>query len=187
VNGDTRNISAVRLVSVEEYLKSSYSPDREYVDGILIERSAATIPVSLLAGILIRYFTTYEDPFRFIALPHARTQIIEGARYRVPDVILCPVPLPTGRIVTSVPWVVIEILSPEDTASEQLARFRDYARIGVPHILFLDPELHIGFRFQEGSLIETRFTSLELPSGSIPFDSESLFRELVRKHNQGRQ
>jgi len=174
------------LVAVDEYLNSSYRPDMEYVDGVLVERGMPTIAHSLLQTILIRYFAQYERPLRFLTLPEVRTQIAERAKYRIPDVMLCPVPLPTGKVVTSVPWAVIEILSPDDKLPEQLARFRDYKRIGVRQVVLLDPEDLIAFRFEEdGSLLQTRLTSLDLPSGSVPFDTEALFQELTTQRSQG--
>jgi len=98
---------------------------------------------------------------------------------------LCPVPLPAGKIVNSAPWAVIEILSPEDRLSEQLARFRDCKQIGVLHMVLLDPEELIAYRFENRVLIEAQLTSLELPSGSLPFDTEALFRQLVEERNEG--
>jgi len=32
-------MGSATLISVEEYLRSSYSPDREYVDGEIVERN----------------------------------------------------------------------------------------------------------------------------------------------------
>jgi Uma2 family endonuclease len=173
------------LVSVDEYLNSSYHPDVEYVDGVLVERGVSTIAHSLLQLILIRYFEPYERALRFLPLPDVRTQIIERARYRVPDVLLCATPLPTGKVVTSVPWAVIEILSPDDRLPRQLERFRDYKKIGVLHMILLDPEDLSAFRFDEGSLLQTQFTSLELPTGSVPFDTTALFQQLVERRNEG--
>jgi hypothetical protein len=70
--------------------------------------------------------------------------------------------------------------------SEQLARFRDYKRVGVRQMVLLNPEDLIAYRFDEnGSLIETQFTSLDLPSGSLPFDTEALFRQLLEERNEG--
>jgi len=174
------------LVAADEYLNSSYHPYVEYVDGVLVERGMPTIAHSLLQTILIRYFADYERPLRFLTLPEVRTQIAERAKYRIPDVMLCPVPLPTGKVVTSVPWAVIEILSPDDKLPEQLARFRDYKRIGVRQVVLLDLEDLIAFRFEEdGSLLQMRLTSLDLPSGSVPFDTEALFQELTTQRSQG--
>jgi len=174
------------LVAVDEYLNSSYRPDMEYVDGVLVERGTPTIAHSLLQMILIQHFGRHQRALAFLPLPEVRTQIVERAKYRIPDVMLCPVPLSSGKVVTSVPWAVIEILSPDDKLPEQLARFRDYKRIGVRQVVLLDPENLIAFRFEEdGSLLQTRLTSLDLPSGSVPFDTEALFRELATQRNQG--
>ncbi len=97
---------------------------------------------------------------------------------------LCPLPLPAGKIVNSIPWVVIEILSPEDGMSEQLARFRDYEQIGVRHMVLPDPEERTAYRFEDGSPMATRFTSPNLPTGDLPFDTGDLFRQLVERRNE---
>ena len=173
------------LVSVDEYLNSSYRPDLEYVDGALVERGLATIAHGLFQIILGSYFRIYRKQFGFAALTDVRTQIIERARYRIPDVMLCPVPLPSGKVVTSVPWVVIEILSPDDRLPDQLERFRDYKQIGVGNVILLDPEQLIAYRFDDGSLLQTRFTSLDLPSGSLAFDTAGLFQQLVEERTEG--
>ena len=93
---------------------------------------------------------------------------------------LCPRPLPKGKVVNVTPLAVIEILSPDDKMRETLARFRDYARIGVPHIVQMDPEEYVAYRFERGSLIETRLAGLLLPgqNRSIPFDSQTLLDRL---------
>jgi Uma2 family endonuclease len=173
-------------VRVDDYLDSSYSPDVEYVDGVLRERSLPSIAHSLLQMILIRCFAEYEKALRFVSLPEVRTQIVERARYRVPDLVLCPVPLPPGKVVNTIPWAVFEILSPDDRMPEQLERFRDYERIGVAHIVLLDPELLLAFRFEKGSLLQTRLTALDLPSGVLPFDSDAQFGKLAAFLNEGR-
>jgi Uma2 family endonuclease len=118
-------------------------------------------------------------------LPEVRTQIIERARYRIPDVMLCPVPLPAGKIVNSVPWAVIEILSPEDRFSDVVARFQDYKKIGVSHMVLLDPEDLVAYRFENGALAQAQITSLALPTGDLPFDSEELFQRLAARRHEG--
>ncbi|MGA3040851.1 MAG: Uma2 family endonuclease [Bryobacteraceae bacterium] len=172
-------------ISMDEYLTAGYHPDVEYVDGVLVERDVPTISHSLLQILLGVYLDAFRKQFRFAALPEARTQIIERARYRVPDMMVCPVPLPSGKIITSIPWAVIEILSPDDRLSEQLARFRDYKEIGVLHMVLLDPEGLAAYRFENKALIEGPLASLELPTGGLPFDTEELFRQLVERRNEG--
>jgi Uma2 family endonuclease len=174
------------LVSVDEYLNSSWSPDMEYVDGVLVERTVPTIAHSLLQIILGAYFRQFESAFQFKVLPEVRTQIIERARYRVPDLVLCPKPLPAGKVVNVVPLAVIEILSPDDRMGDTLVRFRDYQSIGIQHIIQMDPENHVAHRFENGSLLETRFDGLALsgPDRIIPFDSDSLFTQLRQERNE---
>jgi Uma2 family endonuclease len=174
------------FVSADEYLNSSYRPDLEYIDGALVERGMPTIAHSILQMILVQHFGKFQKALRFLPLPEVRTRIVERARYRIPDIMLCPLPIPDGKIVTSVPWAIVEILSPDDRITDQLARFQDYKQIGVAHVVLLDPEDLIAFRFDnDGSLLRTQFTSLELPTGSLPFDTTALFQQLVEQRNAG--
>jgi Uma2 family endonuclease len=171
--------SPVLHVSVEEYLASSYRPDKEYVDGALVDRSKPTIPHSVLQMVLIEHFAEHRKTLGFLTLPEVRTQIVEGARYRVPDIILCGLPLPSGNIVTAIPWAVIEILSPEDTTRQTLGRFHDYATVGVPQIVLLDPERYVAHRYDAGSLIQVDLETLPLPGGiSVPFATREIFERL---------
>ena len=168
------------LVSVEEYLNSSYTPDMEYVDGVLIERGVPTIPHSLLQMILIQFFAQFQETMRFVALPEVRTQIIERARYRIPDVVLCSLPVPKSKILDVVPGTIIEILSPTDRMGETLERFRDYASIGVLEIVQMDPDHYVAHRYKDGSLLRANFQDLPLTDREqrVPFPSLELFDRL---------
>jgi len=169
------------MISADDYLDSAYHPDREYIDGLLVKRCEPTVGHALLQVLVVVCLSQYRKQLHFGLLTEARTQIVARSRYRIPDVMLCPLPLPAGKIVDSIPLAVIEILSPDDTISEQLARFREYKQIGVRHMVLLDPEEMIAYRFADGSLIATGFTSLELPAGPLPFDTAALFRQLAEE------
>jgi Uma2 family endonuclease len=177
-------VPTITLVSADEYLTSSYHPDMEFVDGALVERGVPTISHGLLQHVLCVYLDAFRTEFEFEPLPAVRTQIVERARYRIPDVMLCPLPVPAGIIMTSAPWAVIEILSPEDRFSDVVARFQDYKKIGVRHMVLLDPEDLVAYRFENGALAQTQIASLELPTGDLPFDSEDLFRRLTARCNR---
>lgn len=79
------------------------------------------------------------------------------------------------------PWAVVEVLSPEDSIPDQIPRFRDFEQIDIRHMVLLDPEALVAQRFENGVLVPTRLTSLELPTGTLPFDTEALFRQLVEE------
>jgi Uma2 family endonuclease len=175
----------VPLVSVDEYLNTSYERDMEYVDGVLIERGMPTVAHSLLQRFLMVWFARFDEEMGFIALQEVRTQIIERARYRIPDTMLCPLPLPQGKICNVVPWAVIEVQSPDDTLGDTRDRFEDYSHIGVHTLVLMDPERLIAYRFEEGSLIVTHFEELALPGNlKVPFDSEELFRQLRARQDK---
>jgi len=169
------------LVPVEEYLTSTYEHDMEFVDGVLVPRGMPTIAHSLLQKLLLFWLAQFEDEHHFEALQEVRTQIIEKARYRIPDVMLCPRPIPTGRICDVVPWAVIEVLSPDDTLAETRDRFLDYKQIGVGSLVLLDPEKYISYEFQDGSFIARPFKTLSLPEGAVAFDTDALFSQLKQK------
>ena len=173
------------LVSVDEYLNSSYSPDKEYVDGVLVERGMSTIAHSLCRWSSFNTLASIRSWAAFYRFQKCGPRSSSGLAIEIPDVMLCPVPLPTGKVVTSVPWVVTEILSPDDKLPDQLERFRDYKRISVRHVVLLDPERLIAYRFEDGSLLQTQFTSLDLPSGSVPFETAVLFQQLVEQRSEG--
>jgi len=174
------------LVSVDEYLSTAYRPDVEYVDGVLVERGMPTAFHALLRGLLFLHFRQFEKQFRFKTLIEARTEIVPRARYRIADVMLVPTPMPNGRLIDSPPVVVLEVLSPDDTVDETRRRFQDYAGLGVSALVQMDPEEHVAHRFEAGSLIETKFSGLELPllGATVPFDSEAIFEQLRREHRE---
>ena len=72
------------LVSVEEYLNTSYEHDMEFVDGVLVERSMPNEFHSLLQAILLYHFRQIEKEYSLKVLPELRTQVTERARYRIP-------------------------------------------------------------------------------------------------------
>ena len=72
-----------RLVSLEEYLNTSYSPDREYVEGVLKEIQVGERPHSKVQANLI-HFLMQGDP-HLCGWPGQRV-LTSRARTRLPDV-----------------------------------------------------------------------------------------------------
>jgi Uma2 family endonuclease len=168
------------LVTVEEYLHTSYSDgDREYVDGIIVEKSVGTPGHSALQKILIVHLAAFEQQLQIAVRPECRTRI-EETRYRVPDILVMTYPFRhTERAVLDPPLVIIEILSPDDKMRDTLQRFREYEKFGVQHILQMDPEDRTTFLFANGDLVRRNITGLDIPGrGSIPFDSLALMAQL---------
>jgi Uma2 family endonuclease len=168
------------FIAVEEYLATSYPDgDREYLDGLVVERHVGTPGHSALQKILIVHLAALEKSFGLAVRPECRTRI-EETRYRVPDVLVMARPFrQTDRVVLDAPWLIIEILSPEDTTRDTLRRFREYEKLGVRYILQMDPEDRTTHQFIGGDLAHRDLISLETPGGgSLPFDTRELLARL---------
>jgi len=169
----------IPLVSVEEYLATSYPDgDREYLDGIVVERNLGSDDHSALQHIIDVHLGAHAKRLQLAVRPQCRTRITES-RYRVPDVTVMMRPYQKGRALVDAPFQIVEILSPDDRLKDAIRRFQDYASVGVPHILLMDPEARETFVFSSGTLTQRDVTGFDVPErGFLPFDSRELLAEL---------
>ena len=91
-------MSAGTLVSLEEYLKTMYHPDCDYVDGVVEERNLGEFDHANVAGNLVAYFRTRFKQTGIQATAEWRFQV-KSTRFRVPDVVLT-LGKPTEQILT---------------------------------------------------------------------------------------
>jgi len=142
------------LVPVEQYLTTDYSPDCDYVDGVVEERNVGELDHSALQGLLIVLLW----PFRKLGvqiLPEQRVQV-SGSRYRVPDVCVLRPGHPREQIITHPPFICIEILSREDRIGRVQKRIDDYLALGVPYVWMFDPVEQRAWRCLPGQTIEVK-------------------------------
>lgn len=164
------------LVSVEEYLATRYPDgDREYLDGVVVERNVGTPGHSALQKILIVHLSGFEKHLKIAVRPECRTRI-EETRYRVPDVLVMERPFrQTDRVVIDPPLLVVEIVSPEDRHGETLRRFREYEKLGVRYIVQMDPEDRTTYLFVRGDLVRRDdLDTVETRNGPLPFHTRDL-------------
>lgn len=172
--------NAPSLVPVEEYLSTSYEPEVEFVDGVLVDRGMPTELHGIFQLLLGAYLLAFCEQFGFAVSSETRTEIVKRQRYRVPDLVVASVPVEEG-IITRVPWLVVEINSPGDRIGSMMKRFEDLESLGVRHILWVDPIEKTLHRYQNGALrTEPTVMDLELPTGILPFDLQSVFEQLDR-------
>jgi Uma2 family endonuclease len=155
------------LIPVEEYLSKTWRPDREYVDGRLVQRHVGELHHSYLQG-LFRDLLKKHGLFSFEEL---RTQV-KGRRYRVPDVLGIR-EMPKTRFLREPPYIIVGILSRDDRASDVADAIDDYVEFGIPNIWVVDPEhRRISACNREGSRyfigqVETTDGSLSIPLDEI--------------------
>ena len=89
----------------------------------------------------------------------------------------------TDRAVIDPPLLIVEILSPEDRLSETLRRFREYEKLGVRHIVQMDPEDRTTYLSVRGDLVRRDdLETVETRNGPLPFHSRNLLALLDREH-----
>ena len=141
----------IGLVTLEEYLNTSYSPDREYVDGVVVERHVGDRPHSMVQKNVTIYVQT-RYPAIFV-WPEQKIRTIPDRRSRVPDVCVTPQD-PGTDVFETPPLIAVEILSKRDEMSEVLEKLDEYVAFGIPHIWVLDPRRKKAFTFEGGRLQE---------------------------------
>jgi Uma2 family endonuclease len=136
-------MAASTLVPVDEYLRTTYHPDREYVDGELVERHVGELKHSRLQALLAGLFVSLEDTREICALLGQRLRVSSlRHRHRVPDVCVMALPYCPEPVLSTPPHLIVEIRSPEDETADILAKVADYLRFGVAHIWLVDPYKH---------------------------------------------
>lgn len=138
-------------VPVEVYLRSSYEPDAEYVDGEIEERPMGEYDHASWQEAILKWFWLHEKEWNIRTKPELRVQV-SPARFRVPDVTILDRNQPIEQTVIHPPLAVFEILSPEDTMTRMMRKLNDYAGMGIQHIWIIDPETKASYQFQNGQL-----------------------------------
>jgi Uma2 family endonuclease len=159
-------------VPIEEYLKTSYEYDREFVDGEVVERVLPTYlhgkTVSSFsfilkgAGLKHRLFVCSDTRMR-----------VSPSRVRLPDVAVFAGTEPAEAVPSSPPLIVVEILSPSDPWSEVISRSHEFQDWGVRHIWLADPQRRELFIFAGGDVRAAQ--KLELSDYGIAIRPEDVF------------
>lgn len=134
------------LVPVEEYLRTMYHPDCDYVDGRVEERNVGEYEHSKVQMALLRLLGSREAEWGIDVVPECRLQV-SATRYRIPDVMVLRAEQVVHRIVREAPLLCIEVLSPEDTWKRLRGVLGDYLAMGVRHVWAFDPEERLAYRF----------------------------------------
>ena len=170
---------ATTLVSLEEYLSTTYEPDREWVNGELRERNVGEFDHSRLQYWIAVRLGAQEARGEFIGFTEQRIRI-GPRRYRIPDVCVLAEPSKHEPVITTPPLLVIEILSPSDEPGDLLEKLSDYQQFGIPHIWIADPVRQRVFVFESGVLRPVADLGLRIENPAIELDFRELFQKLRR-------
>jgi Uma2 family endonuclease len=131
-------MATTTIVPVEEYLRTNYDPDMEYVDGALLERHVGERRHSRLQFLIGAELAPREQR-GFHTYTEQRVRVSPQPKYRVPDLSVMALPYQQEPVFTHPPHLIVEILSPDDEPADMLEKIADYLKFGVSHIWIPDP------------------------------------------------
>jgi Uma2 family endonuclease len=112
-------------IPVSEYLRTSYRPDCNYVDGEVEERNLGEEWHSAVQTAISAIFYMNRKEWRFRALTEQRVKV-SSTRFRIPDVCVVPSNKPFTAILTEPSALCVEVLSPEDRFQRIVTRAQEF-------------------------------------------------------------
>jgi Uma2 family endonuclease len=164
-------LATTAYIPVEIYLRSSYEPDAEYVDGEIEERPMGEFDHASWQQAIATWFWQHREEWGIRALPELRVRVA-ATRYRVPDVTVLDRNRPVEQIITHPPLAVFEVLSPEDSLQRLKRKLEDYRAMGIPEIWVIDPQDSTFYRYEDLQLL--RNDSFSHAEKGIVFDMNQL-------------
>ena len=156
---------------VEEYLRLTGKPIREYRDGVLYPKPMPTTFHGLLEFVLVAMLRKQGME----AAPEVTVRL-SPTKYLVPDVIAAPVlqnPYPTEPVL-----LCCEILSPEDRLGAMLGKCEEYHAWGVPFCWVIDPVKRTAWEYHAAT--EPNRVTGTVRAGELSVSLDELFAVLDR-------
>jgi Uma2 family endonuclease len=167
-------MSSATLVSVQEYLSTSYRPDRDFVDGELQERNLGELEHSTTQSAILVWFWTRKDEWNILPVVEQRVQVAQ-TRFRIPDVTVLRSDQPREPIITEPPLILIEVLSKDDTLRSMRERVDDYLNFGVRYVWIVDPATRRAYVCSPTAFQEPEQGVLVVPNTPIRLVLSELF------------
>jgi Uma2 family endonuclease len=163
-------MSTKTLMTVEEYLHTSFEDgDCEFVDGEIVAKNMGEFGHGSVQARIIELLRALRKALGLQVVAEIRIRI-SSSRYRVPDI---GVWLPGdvgGPIPITPPFLIIEVLSPDDRMSRVKIKIDEYLSIGVEWIWLVDPDDHTAICYSQGNpagsecdVLRTENPKIEIP------------------------
>jgi Uma2 family endonuclease len=121
------------LLSIDEYLRTSYKPDADFVNGELEERHVGEHTHNFIQGLLYHLFTLNAQAWGTEAIIEQRIRISSN-QVCVCDVAVIGADDHFEEVLSVPPLICIEILSPDDRLPRAKLVLADYFAMGVANI-----------------------------------------------------
>jgi Uma2 family endonuclease len=163
------------MLSVEEYLRTSYEPNCDYIDGVLRPKPW---PWFNHASTQLRICTLISKRFPDFAAVPELTVILTETKCFVPDVAAqhcsdLQAPFPVRPI-----HLCAEILSPGENPEDLFAKCGEYHAWGVPYCWIVDPDAKRCWQYDRNTRPTEIPTAGALAAGPIILNHADLFASL---------
>ena len=165
------------LVTIEEYLASSYEPDLEYVDGVLEEKNMGERDHGFLQMAIGAWFFNHRAEWKIDVLAEYRTRTSK-TRVRLPDVCVVWQGGAAEKVRVSPPLLCIEILSPEDRPGRVMKRLDEFVAMGTENLWILDPSDRSAATYSRFGMKAVEGDRLEIAGTGIYLDVAGIFATL---------
>ena len=170
-------MATLAVIPVSEYLRTTYRPDCDYIDGEVRERNLGEQPHAHVQGIIYGIFRDHRKEWQVRALPEQRVQI-SARRYRIPDICVIRNTDPKDRIIKFPPLLCVEVLSSDDSLRSLQERVNDYAGLGVKNIWAIDPWKRLAYYASAKGFEEPVDGVLRVEGSPIEISLAAVFAEL---------
>jgi Uma2 family endonuclease len=171
------DMGSATLISVAEYLTTAYSPDRDYVDGEVVERNLGELDHSSIQMAIAAALYERRREWGIRVYPEQRVQV-KATRFRIPDVCAVKGSKPDEQIFTRPPFLCVEILSQDDRMSRMQERISDYLQMGVPYVWLVDPGSRRAWIYTSDAIVEVKDGVLRTQQPDIEVPLAEIFAEL---------
>ncbi len=174
----TATLAETDLVSLQEYLHTSYRPDCDFVDGRIEERNVGEVTHGLLQIEIGYWFRSHRSEWNIRVIAELRTQV-SPSRVRLPDITVAYNDAAMKEPVRETPpLIAIEILSPSDRIPRMLVRLADFWKMGIRNIWVLDPVERVALIYTENGLRVVEAERLTVADSPIYLDLNEVFSAL---------
>lgn len=168
-------MATATLIPVEQYLATSYRPDRDYVDGEVQERNLGEQWHAAVQITLGYIFMQHRHEWRLRPLTEQRVRLGPN-RVRIPD--LCAIRASDAMmpVLTYPPVLCVEILSPEDRFRRTVERCREYQAFGVSNVWLIQPRSREVWTLDaQGDALEFEGADLSIPETPVSVSVAEIF------------
>lgn len=174
---ETQLTAANGPLTLAQYLRTSYSPDCDFVENYLEGRHVGTFLHGKTQLWIGSFLLSKSKEWNIEPIPEQRIQVTNN-RVRVCDLAVLRRDLLPESVTVTPPLLCIEILSPEDRIARARIVLADYLAMGVPECWLIDPVRREAFILNLEGWRAVDEGALELPNSPVRLDLAELFAAL---------